>query len=162
MGTSTIDGTIESAVLKRARRNVRQYESIVFKLNDGSTKTWTRAVVEAKVAERLLPGTSGRFYLFTAIDHRGIHGVRDDKGNEAFGFARVNETAMLWVTALAFVWVALTLYFAGGVPIIGTLILILGLPAWFLYRKTRLEAERQFQADSGFRPAAALSAPATA
>ena len=34
------------------------------------------------------PGTSGRFYLYTAIDHRGIHGVRDDEGRSAFAFPR--------------------------------------------------------------------------
>lgn len=155
MGVSAIDGTIEAMVLKRARRNVRIYDPIVFRLADGTARTWTRAVVDAGVAEHLLPGTRGRFYLFTAIDHRGIHGVRDAAGREAYGFARVNETAMLGVTAFCFLWVALTLYFAGDAPIIGTLILILGLPAWFLYRKTRLEAEAQFAADAGYRPPAA-------
>ena len=39
MGVSIIEGTVESANLKRARRNVRVYDPIVFKLDDGSTKT---------------------------------------------------------------------------------------------------------------------------
>lgn len=155
MAVSIIDGTVESANLKRARRNVRVYDPIVFKLADGSTKTWTRAVVDAKVAEHLVPGTKGRFYLFTAIDHRGVHGVRTDAGEEAYGFQTINETAMLWVTALCFVWVALTLYLVQDAPIIGSIILILGLPAWYLYRKARLEAEAQFAADAGHRPAPA-------
>jgi len=34
-----------------------------------------------------------------------------------------------------------------GVSIWGSLLLIFGVPAYFLYRKTRLEAERQFKAD---------------
>jgi hypothetical protein len=149
MGVSIIDGTVESANLKRARRNLRVYDPIVFRLADGSTKTWTRAVVDAGVAAHLVPGTTGRFYLFTAIDHRGVHGARTAAGAEAYGFQTINETAF------SFVWVALSIYFVQDAPIIGSLILILGLPAWYLYRKTRLEAEAQFAADAGFRPAAA-------
>ena len=112
-------------------------------------------MVDAKVAEHLVPGTKGRFYLFTAIDHRGVHGVRTDGGVEVYGFRKINETAMLWVTALCFLWVATTLYLVQDAPLIGSLILILGLPAWYLYRKPRLEAEAQFAADSGYQPAAA-------
>jgi len=151
MAVSIIDGTIESANLKRARRNVRVYESIVFRLADGTSKTWAKAVVEAKVAELLLPGTSGRFYLFTAIDHRGVHGARTSEGKSAYGFATVNETAMLWVTALCFAWVAISIYAVQDAPIIGSIILILGLPAWYLYRKTRLEAQAQYEADADYR-----------
>ena len=52
----------------------------MFRLDDGSTKTWAKAVVMNNVADLLKPGTRGRFYLYTAIDHRGVHGVRTDDG----------------------------------------------------------------------------------
>ena len=147
MGVSTIDGTIEAVVLKRARRNVRIYERVTFRLADGSSKSIAKAVVEAKVAELLMPGTSGRFYLYTGFDHRGIHGVRDAQGRAVFGFAKANETAMLVVVIIALAMVGAYLAILDALSIWGILLLILGVPAYFLYRRTRLEAERQFQAD---------------
>jgi len=155
MATSIIDGTVEEAVLRRRRRLVSVYERVVFRTDDGATKTWAKAVVMNNVAELLTPGTRGRFYLFTAMDHRGISGVRADDGREAVGLARVNELAGLWVFAISAV--VILLYVAvlrTGVPILSLILLILGLPMFFLYRQTRVEAERHFAADSGYRPPA--------
>ena len=47
------------------------------------------------VADALKPGTRGRFYLYTAIDHRGIHGVRTADGREIYGFGKQNEIISL-------------------------------------------------------------------
>ena len=91
MAQSTIDGTVEEAVLRRRRSQGSFYDSIKFRLDDGSTKTWTKAHVMNNVGDLLTPGTRGRFYLFTAIDHRGVSGIRTDDGREAFGVARLNE-----------------------------------------------------------------------
>ena len=69
MGVSTIDCTLEEVHLKTARRNVRVYKQLKFRLTDGRERTVVKAIVDAEVAEALLPGTSGRFYLFQQIDH---------------------------------------------------------------------------------------------
>lgn len=155
MGVSTIDGTLEEAVLKRVRRNIRIYERLTFRLRDGSSKSVAKAVVDTPVAEKLLPGTSGRFYLYTAIDHRGVHGVRDDAGRSVFGFPKNNEKIMLVMIPLLTLWVGAALIFFGGIPILPTIILVLSVPFFFLYRNTRLQAQRQFDADSGYAPVGA-------
>ena len=147
MAVSTIEGMIEAVELKRVRGNVRVYDRVTFRLGDGTSKSIAKAVVEEKVAAVLRPGTSGRFYLYNALDHRGIHGVRDSEGGTVFGYARMNETAMLWVVGIALIMIVATFLILDGVSIWGSLLLILGVPAYFLYRKTRLEAERQFKAD---------------
>lgn len=154
MATSTIDGIVEEAVLKRHGSTGSLYERIKFRLDDGSTRTWAKAHVATRVAELLAPGTRGRFYLFTAIDHRGISGVRTADGREGFGVSKLNETIGLW---LAIVNVALTLVYVfvlEGVQILALILIVLGIAMFILYRQNRREAEKAFRADAGFRPAA--------
>ncbi len=154
MATSTIDGTIEEAVLKRRRSQGGFYERIKFRLDDGSTRTWARAHVMSNVGDLLVPGTRGRFYLFTAIDHRGVSGVRTDDGREAFGVARLNEQVGMW---LVIVNIALTILYVAvldGVSILALILIVLGVPMFFLYRQNRLDAEKAFKADTGYRPPA--------
>ena len=155
MATSTIDGTVEEAVLKRRRPRASFYERITFRLDDGSTRTWAKAHVGNEVAALLSPGTRGRFYLFTAIDHRGISGVRTEDGREVFAFNRMNEYAGLGIfismTILTIIYVTLL----QKISILSLVLAVLGLPMFFLYRQTRVDAEKAFRADSGFRPARA-------
>jgi hypothetical protein len=153
MATSIIDGTLEAADLKRVRGKTRVYSSLTFRLRDGSPKSIAKAIVHEDVAALLEPGTSGRFYLYTAIDHRGIHGVRDDRGRSAFAVSRVNEYAMLWTMVVGAVLIGLYLT-DDKISIWGVLCIVLGVPLYFLYRNTRTEATRQYERDGG-PPAAA-------
>jgi len=149
MGTSYIDGTIESAALKRKRRNIAIFDHIRFKLADGSNRTVGKSVAAGEIADRLQPGASGRFYLYTSIDHKGVHGVRDGQGKAVYGFPTTNETLMLVVVGINLAWLIAAVTLGGVIPILPTLLVVLGIPAWFLYRKTRLETRRQFDADNG-------------
>ena len=155
MGVSTIDGTLEEAVLKRVRRNLRVYERLTFRLADGTTRSIAKPIVDQALAAHLMPGTSGRFYLYTAIDHRGIHGVRDAEGRAAFSYPTNNEKALLIVMPILLLWIVVALVLQGGIPIFGTLVLVISLPFYFLYRKTRMEARRQFETDTAYRPSSA-------
>ncbi len=155
MGVSTIDGTLEEAVLKKVRSNLRVYERLTFRLADGTTRSVAKAIVDAPVAERLLPGTSGRFYLFTAIDHRGVHGLRDASGDSVCSYPTNNEKALLVVTPIMLLLILVMLALRGGLMILPTLVLLISIPFYFIYRGTRLEARRQFEADSGYSPPAA-------
>ena len=148
MGVSTIDGTLEEAVLKRVRRNIRVFERLTFRLRDGTTKSVAKAVVDAPVAERLVPGTSGRFYLYTAIDHRGVHGVRADDGQSVYGYPKNNEKIMLVMIPLLVVWIAIGIAMIQDAPLLPTILLLLSVPFYFIYRNTRLQAQRQYDADS--------------
>jgi hypothetical protein len=159
MTVSTVDGTIVEAVLKRSRRNLRIYERVVFRLPGGTTRTWLKAVVDQEVARLIQPGASGRFYLFTAADHRGIHGVRDASGAAAFAFPRNNETAMLIVAAFGALVSLLMLAF-GQISFWALFCMGLGIPFFFIYRGTRLAATRQYEADAGYRPPTPSPTPA--
>jgi len=154
MATSTIDGTVEEAVLRRRRGAGSFYDSIKFRLDDGSTKTWTKAHVMNNVADLLTPGTRGRFYAFSAIDHRGISGVRTDDGREAISLSRVNEYAGLGVFISMTLLVILQIALLDGVSIWSLVLAVLGLPLFFLYRQNRLDAEKAFRDDAGYRPPA--------
>jgi hypothetical protein len=155
MATSIIDGTVEEAVLKRRRAQGSVYERVVFRLDDGTTKTWAKAMVMNDVADLALPGTRGRFYLFTAFDHRGISGVRTADGREAFGVAKVNEKAGIWIIIMMALLNILYVTVLYKISILALVLMILGVPMYFFYRQVRIEAERQFAADAGYRPAAA-------
>jgi hypothetical protein len=154
MATSTVDGTVEEAVLKRRRSQGGFYERIKFRLDDGSTKTWTRAHVMNNVGDLLVPGTRGRFYLFTAIDHRGVSGVRTDDGREAFGVAKLNEQVGLWLVIINVLLTILYITVLDGISILALILIVLGLPMYLLYRQNRLDAEKAFRADAGYRPSA--------
>ena len=157
MGVSTIDCTLEEVHLKTARRNVRVYKQLKFRLTDGRERTVVKAIVDAEVAEALLPGTSGRFYLFQQIDHGGIHGVRTSDGRVVGKFPKNNEMAMIAVGVIGLFLILLTLAM-DKISIWGVISFVLGFAGYFLFRSTRLAAEEQFAADNGYRaPAAAES-----
>lgn len=159
MSVSVVDGTIEEAVLGRRAAKVQFFKHITFRLADGGQRSIAKAVAHSQLAGHLKPGASGRFYLFTAIDHRGVHGFRDRGGRALFHYPRNNEVIMLVLVILMALWAAVSLAVIGDVGIIQAVILLLGPIAWFFFRKTRLEAQRQFEADCGYSPA---SAPAAA
>lgn len=155
MGVSVIDGTIEEVVLRRRRKLGSVYDRVVFRLDDGSTKTWGKSVVWNQVADHLKPGLKGRFYLYTAIDHRGIHGIRTADGREVYGLGKVNEIIALVLLVVNALVVGLSAATTGDAPLLSVILMVLAIPMYLLYRGTRVQAERQFQADAGFRPASA-------
>ncbi len=152
MATSMVDGTVEEVVLKRRRSKMSFYRQIRFRLDDGSTRTSSRAHVSNNVADLLVPGTRGRFYAFTAFDHRGISGVRTDDGREAFGVGRQNEYAGLGVFVSMTLLTILYWTVLEKLSLLSLILAVLGLPMYFLYRQNRLDAEKAFRRDSGYRP----------
>lgn len=158
MGVSTIDGTLEEAVLRRAVGKVRIYDRLKFRLADGSEKSIAKSIVDGDVGAALVPGTSGRFYLFTAFDHRGLHGIRDSQGNCVFGYPSNNEKAALISAILGFVLVAIAILVYGGISLLGLGVMILGIVGYILTRKTRAEATAQFEADNAYRPGGTTTA----
>ena len=158
MSVSIIDGTIETAELKKSALNIRVYHKIVFRLTDGSEKTILKPIADAQVAALLQPGAKGRFYVFNAPDQRGVHGVRDDQGHAVFAFPRNNEKAMLIMMIFGLVISALCLSF-GFFSLWFVILLGISIPFYFIYKNVRMEAGRQFEADGGYHaPAAAVPA----
>lgn len=159
MSTSIIDGTVEEATFKRAFSKMQVWGPLVFRLPDGSTRTLDKVIIESSLAPYITPGNSGRFYCYAAIDHRGIHGVRTDGGEAHYAFARNNEIASIICAAIGLLLTVAYLAFMDKINGWGLICLIIGVPGFFLYRQVRLDAEKQFDADSGFVPAPA-AAPA--
>jgi hypothetical protein len=151
MSVSIIDGTITDAVPGRRAWGVRFFKRLDFRLADGSTTSVTRAMVHSDLAGKLQPGTSGRFYLFKAYDHRGLHGYRDEQGRGCFHFPRNNEIVLAVVMVPVALWVFYVLFAWAGLPIFWTILLALGIASLIHYRHVRHEAERQFSADGAHR-----------
>lgn len=148
MGVSSVDGVLEEAVPGRRAAGLQIFKKLVFRLDGGGTKTVAKAVVHSDLVEHMQPGLRGRFYLFTAIDHRGLHGFRTADGMEMHRFPKNNERIAYVLLIVCAIWVSLALVLFGGVPILPTILLIIGIPLTILTRKTRIESEQQFAADN--------------
>jgi hypothetical protein len=148
MSLSIIDGTIESMDLKRAAAKVRIYRTIVFRLPDGRSHTLAKPYVHETLARELAPGTKGRFYLFSSIDHRGLQAMRADDGRAIFAYPKNNEVVGLVLLVLSGIWVGATIVLAYGIPVLGTLVLALSIAIVLVNRKLRIDAERQFRSDN--------------
>ncbi len=152
MAVSTIDGTLEAVTVKRKASKVWRLSGLVFRKADGSTTELASAVATPQVGAALLPGTTGRFYLYSAIDHKGIHGIRPSGGALVRGFMRTNETLMIALFFLNLAWVGLTIALRDGIPLLGAGLMIFSGVFYFVYRATRLEAEGQVAADNPAAP----------
>ena len=149
MAVSTIDGTLEEAVVKRAFARVISYERLRFRLADGREQVLSKIVAERGLAERLQPGARGRFYLFKVVDHQGVCGLRDASGGAWFAFIRGPENGMLISIAVGASAVLLSVLLRTWLTSWAVICLLIGVPMYILYHNARREAERRFAADAG-------------
>ncbi|BCW87438.1 hypothetical protein sos41_05670 [Alphaproteobacteria bacterium SO-S41] len=148
MSVSTIDGTLEAATMKRKASKVWRLTDLTFRAADGTETVLKSAVATPEVGAALQPGTTGRFYLYNAVDHKGIHGVRPTGGALVTGFMRVNERLMALLFAINLVWVGVMIGMREGVPLLGVGLIVFSGVLFFVYRATRVEAEAQVAADN--------------
>ena len=147
MSVAVIDGTLEAANLKRRVRNISVYDSIVIRRDGGGEERLGKTMVSNPVADMLQPGTRGRFYTYASIDHKGMHGVRTaDKS--VYDFPQNNEKLMLIVGAINLVWLVGGVLYDGRARLLPLALVALAAIVYPLYRKTRLETRRQFEADA--------------
>lgn len=154
MSVAAIDGTLEAANLKRKVRNISVYDSIVIRRDGGGEERLGKTMVANPVADALQPGTRGRFYTYASIDHKGMHGVRTADGKAVYDFPQNNEKLMLIVLAVNLLWLVGGILLDGRARYFPLALVALAAIVYPLYRKTRLESRRQFDAD------AAVSLPA--
>ncbi len=152
MTTSIIDGRVESAELRRARGGLSVFRAITFQPDSGPTRTLRNAVVKQNVADELTPGTRGRFYIYTAFDQKGVHGVRTPDGRATYGFATNNQKLFLLTGVISVVWMTLRIAVDGYVPVLGILLLILGVVGYIFMGKGEREAKAQFDGDGNHHP----------
>ena len=160
MSTSIIDGTVEQAETGRSRGGITIFKSIRFALDDGSSRTVTKAVVKQEVADELVPGAKARFYLFKAFDISGIHGVRTPDGRSVYAFPGNNQKLFLVLGILNLFWVVFTIVVKGGVPMLGVALLILAAVGWYFMGQGQAEAKKQFDGDAGYAGPTPISAAA--
>ena len=153
MSVSMIDGTLEAANLKRRAKSASVYDSILFRRSDGGEARLGKTIVANPVADALKPGTRGRFYLYSAIDHKGMHGLRTADGVAIHEFPGSSERLMLIVLIINLVLLVGRLGLEGKVWFLPLALVVLAGIVYPLYRKTRIESLRQFDADSGYSAA---------
>lgn len=151
MPTSIIDGSVETADLRRAKGGATIFRSLTFQQADGGTRTIRNAVVKDNVAAELVPGARGRFYLYNAFDLKGVHGVRTADGRDIYGFAGNNQKIFLILGIFNLAWVIFTIAVRGGVPLLGAALLILSVVGYIFMSKGQREAQAQFDGDAGYR-----------
>lgn len=160
MATSTLDGIVEEAALKRSFSNMRVFEHITFRRPDGSSVRLGKTIMSGTVADQLHPGVSGRFYLYSTIDHKGLHGFRDTQGRAAYGFPRNNEYGAIACAVIGALLIWFHLSVNDALSIWGVICVVIGVPSFFIYLSARLAAQKQFEADAQYRPPAAAPAAA--
>ena len=151
MSVAAINGTLEAANLKRKVRNISVYDSIVIRRDDGSEERLGKTMVSNPVADALQPGTRGRFYTYASIDHKGMHGVRAADGKSVFDFPKNNETIALIVLVVNLIWLIGGVLLDGQIRLFPLALTVFGGVIYPLYRNTRMQALRQFEADSAAR-----------
>jgi hypothetical protein len=149
MSTSMIDGTVAEAEPGRRRGAVTVFKTIRFQLDDGSSRTVTKAVVKQDLADELVPGAKGRFYLFKAFDIGGIHGLRTPDGRAVYAFPANNQKLFLVLGIINLLWVVTMVAVRGAVPMLGVALLVLAGVGWYFMGQGQAEAKRQFDGDAG-------------
>jgi hypothetical protein len=150
MGIEVIDGTVESAVLKRSSATLALYDSIVIRTANGSEKRLDKVAVARDVGALLEPGTLGRFYGYKAIDHRGLFAARTRDGRAAFAIPSGNERIMLMMAVVGFAAFVILLLLGRGIGVLALVLGGLGAFGYFKYRSTRIDARARYDADSGY------------
>lgn len=150
MSTETIDGTIETATVRKSSAKVSIYDAIVVRQTDGSERRLEKVAVAPGVVELIQSGVQGRFYTYKALDHQGIVAARTKDGRSAFAIPSGNERIMMMAAIVGIAWSLVILLTRGDVPILGLLLGVGGAFGWFSYRKTRIESRARFDADSGY------------
>jgi hypothetical protein len=150
MAIEVIDGTIETAALKRAYPKVAMYDRIVIRATDGSERKLEKVAVSPSVSGMLVPGTLGRFYGYKAIDHRGLFGLRTQDGRSAFAIPNGNEKLMLMMAIVGLGGFAIMLIFGSKIGLLSLILGVLGVIGSIRYRRDRLEAQARYDADSEY------------
>jgi len=147
MPTSMIDGTVEEADVRTDRAGVKIFRCIRFRLNDGSEHTIEKVVTTKAVGDEIVPGASGRFYLFKAFDIKGVHGMRTADGGAVHGFPGNNQRIFLLAGIVAVLWNAILIATRDSISLLAVAMIVLSVVGWYFTSKGKREAQAQFEGD---------------
>jgi hypothetical protein len=161
MSIEVIDGTIETAIVKRSDATLVLYECIVIRTVNGLERRLAEVEVAPEVAEMLKPRIGGRFYASRTNDQRGLLAVRTSDGRAAFAIPSDSERFML-VTAIAgYAGFALLMLLGWGLGLLLSIVLgvlallsltlsVLSLLGSESCRQTRIEGQARYDADAEY------------
>ena len=150
MAIEVIDGTIETATLKRSSATLALYDLIVIRTAAGSERRLDKVAVAPDVGAALTPGTEGRFYGYKAIDHRGLFAVRTRGGRSAFAIPSGNERIMMMMAIVGAIGFVILLLLGKGIGLLALALAVLGAIGFWKYRSTRLEGRARYDADADY------------
>jgi hypothetical protein len=150
MAIEVIDGTVETAAVKRSSATLALYESILIRSADGSERRLANVAVAPQVGEMLKPGIHGRFYGYKAIDHRGIFAARTSDGRAAFAIPSGNERIMLVAAIVGVAGFVVLLLLGKGIGLLALVLGVLGTLGYLSCRRTRIEGRARYDADAGY------------
>lgn len=153
MSVHVIEGKVVEAPVKFSRRGIVRFEHLTLARTDGQTERIAKPVTTAELAEAIVPGAEGRFYLYKVLDVRGIHGVRLADGTALYAYPGQNVRIFLLVVVMSLAWLALRFFDRGDLPILGLILFAFGAVGYFLTHSNRAETLRQFEGDAAFEPA---------
>lgn len=161
MANSIIEGVVEEARLKRSGRGQSIFETVTFRRADGKRETFRKLIVANDVRDILKTGLSGRFYLHTFLDQKGLHGLRAE-GRTLFSFPESLAKILCILGLLNLVMLAGWIAVDGGVRLLPAIFGPLCTGLWLALRAARSSAKAHFTADGASAPKVqARSAPAT-
>lgn len=145
MSVSVVDGTVIEAVKTRTKPFAR-YRMLTIARRDGGIERIKGPVAASAIGERLVPGAEGRFYLFKAIDHGGVHGIRLGDGTEIYAYPGNNIRLFVLAIVIAIAWIAISVM-NDKLPLLAVGMIVLGAVGVVLTSKSKNETRRQFESD---------------
>jgi hypothetical protein len=101
MTTEILDATIEAMEPGRKRGKAMIFPSITLRDTSGQVRTLKKYCATSEVGALIAPAQSGRFYLFTALDIKGFHGVRTADGTASYGYPGAGNRIIGIITTMA-------------------------------------------------------------
>lgn len=145
MSVSIVDGTVTEAVRTKTKP-FAQFSTLTISRTDGGTERIKGPVAATEIGERLVPGAEGRFYLFKAFDHQGVHGIRLADGTDLHAYPGNNIRLFVMAMVIAAAWIAISVL-NDKLPLFAVLLFVGSVIGFVLTRRTRNETRRQFDAD---------------
>ncbi len=147
MANVVIDGTIEEAKLRRAGKWQSVFDTVTIRRDNGARETFNKLIVANPLVDAVRAGSSGRFYLHSFIDQKGLHGIRGE-GRSQLAFPRSVETLLGIMGVLNMIMLVAWIAMDGGVRLLPAIFGPLCIGLYVGLRLARQSAERHFAAHS--------------
>jgi hypothetical protein len=156
MSHRSVDGTLVVAQLKRGLLGAAVYKDVTVREPDGAHRKLGTLMVLDDMRHVMVPGRSGRFYLYDVLGSKGVHGFRPAAG-PAHAYFPYRWEVMTWGVGALNLLMALTwLLMDGSFAIWTTGFGILGVVLGIMFLTTRISAMKAYRADDARVPGSSV------